>query len=123
MIPAPNQRLEKFRLMDLELQCWGNGALKLVGTTNGLFAAKFKGNILRMQAGTGDGWEHVSVSLEYRVPTWYEMCWVKELFWGDDECVMQLHVPKADWVNNHPYCLHLWKPIDLEIPRPPKDLV
>ena len=46
------------------------------------------------------------------------MCYVKGLFWEDHECVMQLHPPKSDYVNNHPYCLHMWRPLDVEIPRP-----
>lgn len=75
--------------------------------------------------GVGDnkGWEHVSVSMKNRCPNWPEMNFVKELFWEDDECVMQLHPPKKDYVNCHPYCLHLWRPIDDEIPRPPPLLV
>jgi hypothetical protein len=64
-------------------------------------------------------WEHVSVSLPHRCPTWGEMCYVKSLFWDDEDCVMQLHPPRSDWVNNHPYCLHLWRPKHAEIPRPP----
>lgn len=70
-----------------------------------------------------EGWEHVSVSLPNRCPTWAEMCLVKELFWEDDEAVMQLHPPKADYVNCHPYCLHLWRPLVGQIPLPPKELV
>ena len=69
------------------------------------------------------GWEHVSVSTRTRCPTWLEMCLVKELFWKDDETVMQLHPPKADWINNHPFTLHLWRHRELEIPRPPGVLV
>lgn len=68
-------------------------------------------------------WEHVSVSLPDRCPTWEEMCFVKALFWADDDCVMQLHPPRADYVNNHRFCLHLWRPIDAEIPRPSTHLV
>jgi len=64
------------------------------------------------------GWEHVSVSVFDRCPTWQEMCFIKDMFWDDDDCVMQLHPPKADWVNNHPFTLHLWRPIGVEIPRP-----
>lgn len=30
------------------------------------------------------GWEHVSVSLRNRCPTWDEMCLVKDIFWRDD---------------------------------------
>jgi len=61
-----------------------------------------------------------SISHQAKCPSWEVMCRIKEIFFGDDECVMQLHPPKADWVNNHKYCLHLWKPINGEvIPRPP----
>lgn len=72
----------------------------------------------------GMGWQHVSVTISSteikvkRCPTWEEMCFVKSMFWNDDESVMQLHPPKSEWVNNHPYCLHLWKPDNAEIPLP-----
>lgn len=81
------------------------------------------GMTLRMIASDEGGWEHVSVSLANRCPNWREMCWVKELFWEDHEAVMQLHPPKADYVNHHPYCLHLWRPLKAEIPRPPAIMV
>jgi hypothetical protein len=61
-------------------------------------------------AGDGMGWDHVSVSLATRCPTWEEMCFVKELFFKDDECVMQLHPPKSENISFHPFCLHLWRP-------------
>ena len=41
----------------------------------------------------------------------------------EDETVVQYHPPKSDYVNNHPYCLHLWRPHSQEIPRPPKIFV
>lgn len=80
---------------------------------------------LRIIASDGLSWEHVSVSLPHRCPTWAEMCFVKSLFWDDEDCVMQLHPPKSDWVNNHNYCLHLWRPsTDVkQIPLPPAYLV
>lgn len=65
-------------------------------------------------------WEHVSVSTPVRCPTWEEMCFVKSLFWLPHECVVQFHPPEAEYVNQHPYCLHLWRPLEpLRIPRPP----
>ncbi len=70
-----------------------------------------------------DGWEHVSVSTRRRTPNWTEMSFVKDLFWSDDECVVQFHPPKADYINNHPYCLHLWRHVSKDIPRPPAILV
>ena len=69
------------------------------------------------------GWEHVSVSLPDRCPTWAEMCRIKELFWDDEDCVVQFHPPKRDYVNLHPYCLHLWRPIGATIPLPDMALV
>lgn len=78
---------------------------------------------LRVLATDQMGWEHVSVSLKSRCPTWEEMCFVKSLFWDDEDCVMQLHPPRSQWVNNHRYCLHLWRPLDADIPQPPGFLV
>ncbi len=71
----------------------------------------------------GNLWDHVSVSLPDRCPTWDEMNLVKNLFWSEEETVMQLHPPVADYVNNCKTCLHLWKPQDKEIPRPPTWMV
>lgn len=68
-------------------------------------------------------WEHVSVSLEDRCPTWEEMCWVKDLCWGPDEWVVQFHPAASEHVNYHPNCLHLWKPVGVELPRPPASTV
>lgn len=66
-------------------------------------------------------WEHVSVSIPRakRCPTWEEMCWIKSLFFRDDEVCVQYHPSAAEYVNVHPYCLHLWKPLAAELPRPP----
>lgn len=68
-------------------------------------------------------WEHVSLrSRDYkgeRCPTWEEMCFVKDMFWDDEECVVQFHPPKSEYVNNHPFVLHLWKPTNAVIPTPP----
>lgn len=92
--------------------------------TCGLFSIKLQhGQSVFVIASTGMGWEHVSVSRKDRAPLWDEMCQVKALFWDDDDCVMQLHPPKADYVNNHSKCLHLWRPLDRFIPRPPAYLV
>jgi hypothetical protein len=68
-------------------------------------------------------WEHVSASFPNRCPTWEEMCRVKAMFWDDEDCVMQLHPPRSQWVNNHPYCLHLWRPLMCPIPQPPAIMV
>jgi len=70
-------------------------------------------NDLTIIASDGGGWEHVSVSKKYECPTWDEMCFVKKLFWSDPEdFAVQFHPPESQYVNNHPYCLHLWRPGD-----------
>ena len=43
-----------------------------------------------------EGYEHVSIELRARrLPTWEEMCYVKDVFWTEDEEVVQIH-PKKD---------------------------
>lgn len=81
---------------------------------------------LGVMASSGDEsipWEHVSIKTRdfkgERTPTWEEMCWVKSLFWDAEECVVQYHPPESEYVNNHACVLHLWKPLGIEMPRPP----
>ncbi len=69
-----------------------------------------------------EGWEHVSVSTRRRTPNWIEMCFVKDLFWTEDECVIQFHPPRSEYVNNHPNCLHLWRQ-KAGFPMPPSIFV
>lgn len=71
----------------------------------------------------GCGFEHLSVSTPIQCPTWEQMCKMKDIFWRDDEVCMQLHPKKEDYVNCMDYCLHIWKPIDQEIPMPPSIMV
>jgi len=88
---------------------------------NGCFKIRLQGSRLEFVviASTGHGWEHVSVSTAERCPRWKEMEQIKQLFFEPHEAVMQLHPPENAYVNIHPYCLHLWRPIDQEIPMPP----
>ncbi|MEZ3438614.1 MAG: hypothetical protein K1W18_07020 [Oscillospiraceae bacterium] len=79
-----------------------------------------KGRPARVVFSWGGGWEHVSVSFSTRCPTWEEMCKVKDMFWNEDECVIQYHPPKSEYVNNHPYCLHLWRKCGENFELPPK---
>ena len=78
---------------------------------------------LHVVASAGGGWDHVSVSRPNRCPNWPELECVKRLFFKADETAMQLHVPWAAHINRHPYCLHLWRPHHVEIPRPPQLMV
>ena len=59
-----------------------------------------------------EGWEHVSIQLyARRLPTWEEMCYVKDLFWDEEEEVVQIHPKKTHYVNLTE-ALHLWRPIN-----------
>jgi len=58
--------------------------------------------------------EHVSVSLNRRCPKWDEMCMIKDIFWDEEELVAEFHRPKSQYVNLHPYCLHLWRKVGWE---------
>ena len=81
------------------------------------------GREMSVIASSGAGWDHVSVSRTNRCPNWPELSNIKRLFFEDHETVMQLHVPSSEHINNHPYCLHLWRPHNVEIPRPPSWMV
>jgi hypothetical protein len=65
-------------------------------------------------------WEHVSVSLKTRTPNWQEMTFIKRLFWEPADCVVEFHPPDADYVNMHPFTLHMWRWTGGKFPMPPK---
>lgn len=71
---------------------------------------------------TGEPWEHASVSVigEARCPKWEEMGFVKDLFWREEEWVIQFHPAKTEYVNRHPFVLHLWRPTLTVLPVPPR---
>ena len=69
------------------------------------------------------GWEHLSVSMPSKTPSWEQMCMMKDIFWGEDECCVEYHPRKEDYVNNHEHCLHIWKPTEEYLPTPPSILV
>jgi hypothetical protein len=116
--------MRNLKLLD-KYRCSDKGVIAYYGwdgdDTCGVFAvpSPIDGGMLRIIASAGGNWEHVSVSRKNRCPNWPEMSHIKGLFFRDTETVMQLHVPTADHVNDHPNCLHLWRPIFQEIPRPP----
>ena len=96
---------------------------------NGMFRLPISGQIVRVVASDGEGWRHVSVSVEFdsRPPTWAMMCKIKDLFWDDEDVVIQYHPRKSEYVNNAVNCLHLWQPYDgkspLPFPTPPSIMV
>jgi hypothetical protein len=114
MFHVPHQWRVRFGKMGSDDLAGNNGAF-CIPTPDAVF--------LNVIASHGGGWEHVSVSTPLRVPTWDEMCFIKDMFWDDTDCVVQYHPPKADYVNQHPHCLHMWRPLNGKLPRPPKWMV
>jgi hypothetical protein len=92
---------------------------------NGTAMIPINGLPVKIIFSDGMGWQHVSVSLANSTftPSWEIMCKVKKLFWDDDQWVVQFHPAKSEYVNNHPGCLHLFRPTDGVFPVPPAILV
>lgn len=111
--------LDKYRQTDVERQIYGASG----DEGNGCFKVFVGGRSFFVVVSNGGGWEHVSVSPNNRkrntCPTWEEMCGIKDLFFLPEETVVEYHPPKSDYVNQYEYCLHLWRPIGVEVPRPP----
>lgn len=59
---------------------------------------------------TGDftDWCHASMSWTTRVPTYEELCLLKEAVWGPEGEAYQIHPRAERHVNIHPNALHLW---------------
>lgn len=73
----------------------------------------------------GGGWEHVSICPFKRsyTPSWDDMCQLKDMFFKEDEIVVQYHPAKSEYVNNMPNCLHLWRSMNSTFPMPPSIMV
>lgn len=100
------------------------GYLSPEGGNNGAFRVPLPtGETMRVIASDGRGWDHVSVSLDARCPTWQEMSQVKEVFWTGEETVVQFHPATSKYVNHHLFCLHLWRCQDAATPIPPLECV
>lgn len=99
--------LDKYRKSDFERKFYGcNG-----DSGNGVFLVRIKGKRYLIIASNGGGWDHVSISAnkENYMPTWDVLCAVKQLFFEDEEEVVQFFPRKSEYVNIHEYCLHLWR--------------
>ena len=109
--------LNKYRQWDLERMHYGCNGDK----DNGVFKVRIKGKRYMIVASAGGGWEHVSVSPygSSNVPPWEVMCAVKDMFFYPEECVVQYHPKKSEYINLATNVLHLWRPTDSEMPTPP----
>ena len=60
----------------------------------------------------GRRWLHVSCSRASRLPSWEDLRRVKDQFIGKDAVALQVLPRQSDYVNLHPYVLHLWCCLD-----------
>ncbi len=109
----PPRWIEKYRVTDGEMESDASSR------NNGAFRM----DDLFIIVSDGDGWDHISVSRQDRIPSWEDLERVKRTFFRDDETAMQLHVPPAEHIDSCKYCLHLWRPQNSDIPRPPASMV
>lgn len=63
----------------------------------------------------GDRWLHVSCSHHNKLPKWKELREVKNIFVGREKTAIQIFPHESQYVNIHPYCLHLWCCLDRDI--------
>lgn len=89
----------------------------------GYYYDKFNNKRLNFIFSYQMGWEHLSVSMPNRTPTWEQMCMMKDIFWNKNEACVEYHPPEEDYVNMHKHCLHIWRPTMQTLPTPPSILV
>lgn len=93
MKEPPDERLKNWRLrrgpLGSDDDMGNTGAFLVPGPLN------FKLQVISSGTDEKHGWEHVSVTTyrKKRIPTWIEMCFVKEIFWDPEENVIQFHPP------------------------------
>jgi hypothetical protein len=63
----------------------------------------------------GRTWYHVSFSFPDHLPTYGDLQLVRKCFIGEDHTALQIFPPKAEYVNHHPYYLHLYVCLSEEI--------
>jgi hypothetical protein len=53
-------------------------------------------------------WRHLSLSHRSRLPSYEELKSARYTFFPAEAEVIQVFPPESEFVNCHPYCLHLW---------------
>lgn len=112
--------VEQGRIKNPKDPCYSNSSYG----RNGFFAFKIKGQEYYVICSDGSDWDHISVSKpKKRIPTWKEMCMLKDLFFKEDEWVVQYHPAKSKYVNVHSGVLHLWRCQNQDFITPPIEFV
>jgi hypothetical protein len=109
--------LDRYRQVKAGIELYGFAGDETCGIF--IFQSPRDGLNLMVIASCGEGWEHVSVSRRDRCPDWHEMDYIAKTFFKEDETVVQYHVPLKEGVNVCDTALHLWRPQEQEILKPP----
>jgi hypothetical protein len=51
------------------------------------------------------------------------MCEIKKIFFHPEEVCVEYHPAESEYVNMHPYCLHIWRYQQPGMPMPPAWMV
>ncbi len=86
----------------LPIECPVGGGEAWVHMRTRLFVIK------SLEVHDNETWCHVSVSGRGRLPTWEELRAAKNEFIGRERLAVQVLPPESEYVNCHPYVLHLW---------------
>jgi hypothetical protein len=115
------RELDKWRLTGKALPAFYGGYEG--DETCGAFAVPIGSHLFAVVAAANKGFDHVSVSLPNRCPSWEEMDKMKRLFFKPDEIAFQVHPKETDHISVYPFCLHLWRCWWIDPPMPPKEFV
>jgi hypothetical protein len=99
------------------------GAKFITGDDGGGGNLQYRADLFNFVYSFGQGWEHVSVSTNRRCPTWGEMCMFKDIFWPPTEACIQYHPAISEYINFHSFCLHIWRPENVQLPTPPSSMI
>jgi hypothetical protein len=63
----------------------------------------------------GERWWHVSMARQARLPSWDDLRRVKDVFIGKNRQAVSVLPDERQYVNHHPFCLHLWCNLDRDL--------
>jgi hypothetical protein len=89
---------------------WGDGLRYTVRVSGATLIV-----VVEPELHEGELWAHLSVSVfkpKARVPTWDELRWCKDVFIGPDRKAVTVFPPRAEYVNHHEHCLHLFAALE-----------
>lgn len=90
---------------------------------NGAFLIPATGHPAAVIASDQDGWEMVSIAHCERPLTLAEVDAIRDLFWSQDDVVIQFHFPHQDRKGQHRYAVKLWRRAGQDAQLPPRHLL